>query len=265
MVRGFTLIELLVVIAILAILLTLLVPALQRAKDQARIALCATNLRHISVGLRLYSLDNRNNDKLPLNQTGGWLWDVSYTTTDLIIAAGGDRNTFYCPSDPTKTPEMFIFWCYGQEHLGPPYWDSNITPATEVGTYPEPEDPLVRAGCFRVTGYFWLLDVMGGRPAPILGNPHREWLRSTAVAFPEEVEMVTDATLSNSDDPTQPTTTFTQVAGGSFARWGIYDQTNHVREGEPVGTNIAFVDGHVNWRDFSEMQVRYTNGPFQWW
>ena len=56
--EGFTLIELLVVIAIIALLMGILMPALSRARDQAREVICRTNLKSLHMGLELYAGDN---------------------------------------------------------------------------------------------------------------------------------------------------------------------------------------------------------------
>lgn len=56
---GFTLIELLVVIAIIALLMSILMPALGQAREQARSVVCLTNLRSIGTAIQGYANDNR--------------------------------------------------------------------------------------------------------------------------------------------------------------------------------------------------------------
>ena len=60
--KGFTLIELLVVIAIIALLLSILTPALRMAKENARRLLCTNNLKSMGIGLKIYTDDS--DDKL---------------------------------------------------------------------------------------------------------------------------------------------------------------------------------------------------------
>ena len=85
---AFTLIELLVVIAIIAILAAMLLPALAKAKEKAKIAQCKSNEHQLSVAVLLYANDNQ--DKLPdCKNLGVWVWDVSaYVMTNLQQTAG---------------------------------------------------------------------------------------------------------------------------------------------------------------------------------
>jgi prepilin-type processing-associated H-X9-DG protein len=178
------------------------------------------------------------------------MWDISYATTDYIIATGGDRKTFYCPTDPTKTPDMANLWQFSQ----------NAPISANPDTFDEPKTG--REAQFRVTGYFWMIDTRNGRNYHPEGTPEKDWVTTLNCKQPASTELVVDATLSTSADP--ETASFTEVRGGTYSRWQIFDRTNHIRHDKPEGGNILYVDGHLDWRPFTEMAVR-VSPPFHWW
>ncbi len=69
---GFTLVELLVVIAIIGILIAMLLPAIQAARESARRANCSSNLRQLAIGVNTYS--ERNGEQLPPSHYNRHSW-----------------------------------------------------------------------------------------------------------------------------------------------------------------------------------------------
>ncbi len=110
--RAFTLIELLVVIAIIAILAALLLPALARAKAQAKLTQCLSNMKQLQLCYHMYVGDNR--DYLPPNESeagfdttsNSWVIGDAQTdaTTDniklgLLYPYDQQVLIYVCPSD----------------------------------------------------------------------------------------------------------------------------------------------------------------------
>jgi len=100
--KAFTLIELLVVIAIIALLMAILMPALQRAKEQGRAVSCQSNLKQMGIALHGYAADNDDFIPRVLDDKVKWiLVFIPYLGNDYAkIQDYREVKVYQCPSFP---------------------------------------------------------------------------------------------------------------------------------------------------------------------
>ncbi|RKY07630.1 MAG: hypothetical protein DRP66_06285, partial [Planctomycetota bacterium] len=91
---GFSLPELLVVMTAISTLMAIMLPSLGKAREKARRVACASNLRQLGFGLKMYAMDN--NGKYPVEKLCGN--PQSVLVQSLFPHYLANRNIFYCPS-----------------------------------------------------------------------------------------------------------------------------------------------------------------------
>jgi prepilin-type N-terminal cleavage/methylation domain-containing protein/prepilin-type processing-associated H-X9-DG protein len=135
--RGFTLVELLVVIGIIALLISMLLPALQQARRQANTVKCASSLRQVGLAMALYAGEFKGKLPVAVHDAGNWRLPLGDITGDGAVNANDHRRWYdlIAPyvnkaqlgkySDIVKLRESSIIW-------GCPEWDRKIFSGDDV-------------------------------------------------------------------------------------------------------------------------------------
>jgi len=217
---GFTLIELLVVIAIVALLLTILTPSLQRAREAARRSVCAGQVRDFTTAVHVYAVEE--NGFIPARNGavhqiwGGRYYDATLLAGVICLFERGhlaDRRMMVCPSRANPVRGIGT-----AASLNNRFWESTSGPFWYEGnsaySYPGGSSALKDLDEITAWAYYVRLEQ----------HDREQALFVDAVCWPED------------------------FTGNYSFPW--LQQTNHWRDGVPEGGNASFADGHAEWLAF---------------
>lgn len=221
---SFTLIELLVSVSIIAILVSLLLPALANAKERARRVACLNTVRQFIIATHLYAEDSK--DRLPSGLSERWEDDhtpiLSRATRSALVKIIGSHRNLMCPwlKEPFSQPDGWYYSGYGY-----------------------------------VIGYNYL-GGHTGTPWPLVGMADAEWKSPQSTTDGPSMPLVTEL---NAWSTGVKMTFAPHGPRGAILKAG--DSSNPGLGGIPseeigaAGGNVGLLDGSASWRQMAEMNI----------
>jgi prepilin-type N-terminal cleavage/methylation domain-containing protein len=227
---GFTLVELLVVIAIIALLMGILLPALARARELGKRAVCLNQIKQMSIGWYLYCDDN--NEKLPYgNIWWSWTWakpgpcfvePVHVQPHSMPMTAATQQNQGFSAGHPNLADWQHaiaegLIWKYLKDYK---LYKCPVADKGRQSTYQMSES-------------------LAGDP-PAAGNPTPAYTLRSQLKRTAEMFVFLDVADAGSG-------AFWLTYATSGLHWGDYPPTRH-----GIGTTFVFADQHAEYRKWTD-------------
>jgi len=231
--KAFTLVELLVVISIIALLVSILMPALGKARSQAKKVWCLANIRGIMIANVTYTMGY--DDKLPFSDEiphGRYPYFGLLNHPALLIGEGLTLNNLHCPADRAKAGAGSV----------QAWFDAASWSLTEDYFLSIPSQYVSASGEVNIDwSYNWWLKMYSDinndtgdiLPASVTGYKAKQW-KMTHVKHPSQLIALSCFNKNINKD--------------------VGERMVHGLTGD--GHQAGFLDGHVEWVDIDDIAER---------